>query len=79
MEQDVVFLTGFGPFGVHNVNASWEAVKLLTDELVGGCRVKTAEIPVVYTYVEENISRIWDEHKPKVNYTSFRSSTKSPV
>ena len=53
-EQDRVVVTGFGPFGVHKVNASWVAVqelkkKGLDDPFVD---LVVEEIKVDYHYVK---------------------------
>ena len=41
-----ILITGFEPFDKETVNPSWEAVKRLPD-VIGGCEVIKAEIPVV--------------------------------
>nr|CAG4644356.1 EOG090X0F1W [Lepidurus arcticus] len=68
-EKDLVLVTGFGPFGAHSVNASWEAVKLLPalglDEEFK-IRLVIREIPVEYDYIQENIPKLWDTFKPKL-------------
>ncbi len=71
--NETVLVTGFGPFGVHEVNASFEAVKLLPSldlERELGVRLVTREIPVVYDYVKSTIPQLWELHKPKVNYAT---------
>ena len=30
--RDFIVLTGFGPFGSHKINASWEAVSFIRDQ-----------------------------------------------
>lgn len=69
--KDTVLVTGFGPFGVHEVNASIESVKLLHSLNVEhelGIRLVTQEIPVIYEFVQTNIPKLWDAYKPKVIY-----------
>lgn len=71
--KDTVLVTGFGPFGVHEVNASMESVKLLHSldiERELGIRLVTHEIPVIYEYVQTNICKLWDTYKPKVLWFS---------
>ncbi|XP_046824318.1 pyroglutamyl-peptidase 1 isoform X2 [Vespa crabro] len=65
-----ILITGFGPFGNHIVNASWEAVKELSklwpqSEL---CNIQliTKQIPVSYEYVSTEISKLWEEHNPVI-------------
>lgn len=64
---DNILITGFGPFGVHKINASWECVSLLPNEIQGYNIIKK-EIPVMYSYVEENIPQLWNKYNPKVSY-----------
>jgi len=62
-----VLVTGFGPFGDHNVNASWEAVKEL--EKIGvahNINLVTVEVPVVYEAVKELVPTLWLEYKPQL-------------
>lgn len=61
-----ILVTGFGPFGDHKINASWEAVKLLPDELEKFKIVKM-EIPVAYHIVETKIPELWNEFDPEVS------------
>ncbi|KAK9872462.1 hypothetical protein WA026_017931 [Henosepilachna vigintioctopunctata] len=60
-----ILVTGFGPFGNHPINASWEAVKLLPDEFLGHKVVK-CQIPVSYTDVENKIPQMWSSLKPEL-------------
>nr|CAG4641255.1 EOG090X0F1W [Eulimnadia texana] len=67
--RDTVLVTGFGPFGVHTINASWEAVKLLRstgieEEL--GIQLVTQEIQVEYRHVTETVPVYWELYKPKL-------------
>ncbi|KAK2179576.1 hypothetical protein NP493_482g00018 [Ridgeia piscesae] len=63
----VVLVTGFGPFGNHNVNASWEAVQEL-EKLVTGDEfvLVTREIPVEYDTVKTLVPTLWKEYQPKL-------------
>jgi pyroglutamyl-peptidase len=66
----VVIVTGFGPFGHHKVNASWEAVKKLRESKIEDelkIKLVTAELPVEYDFVESEIPKLWKEHNPEVN------------
>jgi pyroglutamyl-peptidase len=43
-----VLLTGFAPFGGESVNPSWEAVRALQGVRIGGHRIETRCLPVVF-------------------------------
>lgn len=62
--SDLIVVTGYGPFEGHrDVNASWEAVKLLPDILKFGdklYRIQKLEIPVTYEDVDRICPIIWD-------------------
>ena len=67
--EDTVIVTGFGPFGDHKINASWETVKLLPSlniEEAFGVKLIIHEIPVTYDYVTENVPILWKAHNPMV-------------
>ncbi|XP_069685828.1 pyroglutamyl-peptidase 1 [Periplaneta americana] len=64
---NTVLVTGFGPFGEHKINASWESVKLLPSLNIDeefGVKLIVEEIPVTYSYVSEKIPVLWKAHKP---------------
>lgn len=65
-DKDIVLVTGFGPFGEHKINASWEAVKLLPKYKLDNVELIVEEVPVLYKYVEENIPLMWKKYNPKV-------------
>lgn len=59
---------GFGPFSGHDVNASWECVKLLGKLGLGDdVTLVTYELPVEYATVRAKVPEIWDKHKPDVS------------
>ncbi|CAG9766302.1 unnamed protein product [Ceutorhynchus assimilis] len=60
-----ILVTGFGPFGEHTINASWEAVSILPDKIAQYNIIKK-QIPVSYKHVEENVPLLWDLHNPKL-------------
>lgn len=73
MEQNFpkIVVTGFGPFGNHKINASWESVKLLPSlgiENEFKVRLIIVEIPVEYETVEKLVPKLWAEHKPLVSF-----------
>ncbi|CAH1115503.1 unnamed protein product [Psylliodes chrysocephalus] len=61
--SDSIVVTGFGPFFGHTINASWEAVRLLPDE-INGITIIKKEIPVQYSHIQTKIPQLWEEHKP---------------
>lgn len=67
--DDVIFVTGFGPFGHHEVNASWQAVRMLHMMGVGeqlGAQLVIEEVPVKYEYVMREIPRRWKQLRPRL-------------
>ncbi|ESO07559.1 hypothetical protein HELRODRAFT_75940, partial [Helobdella robusta] len=61
---------GFGPFAMHVVNASWEAVKELSKmglgKEAGNVKLITEEIPVIYDAVRQYTVNMWNTHKPQL-------------
>ena len=67
--RSTIVVTGFGPFGIHLKNASWEAVKLLPDMYVEQeCDVQLVieEIPVAYEDVNTIVPELWNTYQPLV-------------
>ena len=70
--EDIIYVTGFGPFPPYGENASQLAVEILP--LLGldarlGITLKTDIIKVQYDDVKKRIPAKWKELKPKVvNY-----------
>ena len=64
--KKIIFVTGFGPFENHlEKNASWEAVKLLPDELTfqnSSFEIRKLEVPVTYEAVNNAVPQIWKEN-----------------
>ncbi|KAI4466962.1 protease family c15 pyroglutamyl-peptidase i-related [Holotrichia oblita] len=66
MSNHVVLITGFGPFHGHNVNASWEAVKLVPSESIKEADVIVQEIPVIYNVVDSVVPQLWEKYNPSL-------------
>jgi len=67
--EDVIFVTGFGPFGTHTVNASWQAVCRLHESDLArqlGVQLVIEEVPVKYEYVLREIPKRWRELRPRL-------------
>ncbi|XP_012532284.1 pyroglutamyl-peptidase 1 [Monomorium pharaonis] len=69
--KSTVLVTGFGPFNMHAVNASWEAVKelqkLWTNSVeFADVELVTEEIPVSYDYVADYIPQLWKKYNPAI-------------
>ena len=60
-----LLITGFEPFGGEEINPSWEAVKLLSDE-VGEYCLKKLLIPVVFGDAADMVIRRAEEYCPDV-------------
>lgn len=58
-----LLITGFEPFGGEKINPSWEAVKLLPDE-IGDFSITKAEIPVVFGKAAETVIKIAKDLSP---------------
>ncbi len=71
--ENIVLVTGFGPFGSHKVNASWVAVQRMlkvheerrqANENSHYFKLEAREVPVSYAYVTENLGKIYEETSP---------------
>ncbi len=58
-----LLITGFEPFGGETTNPSWEAVKLLPDE-IGGFVLKKIEVPTVFGKAAEKVLKTAEEYEP---------------
>ena len=64
MKQKII-LTGFGPFRGHDINASWESVKLIPELWENDkFEIIIEEIPVQYEFVETKVPDKWADLKP---------------
>ncbi|XP_044263248.1 pyroglutamyl-peptidase 1 [Tribolium madens] len=63
MTSGNIIVTGFGPFGDHSINASWESVKLLPPKIDNYTIIKE-EISVSYDTVDKKIHLMWKEYDP---------------
>ena len=64
MKQNII-LTGYGPFRGHDINASWESVKIVpslwkNDEV----EIVIEEIPVQYEFVQTQVPNKWADLNP---------------
>lgn len=58
-----MLITGFEPFGGQTVNASWEAVKALPDQ-VGVYKLDKLQLPVLFDTAAQNVIRRTDATGP---------------
>ena len=60
-----LLITGFDPFGGETVNPSWEAVRLLPEE-IGACRLTKLQIPTVFGRAAETVLAASEKLQPDV-------------
>lgn len=60
-----VLITGFDPFGKEEVNPSYEAIKLLPDEILNYEIIKL-EIPTIFHESKEILLKAMKKHKPRI-------------
>lgn len=58
-----ILVTGFEPFGGEKINSSWEAVRVLPEEL-GGSAIIKVQLPVSFWRVRELLPRLIVKEKP---------------
>lgn len=62
-----VIVTGFEPFGKHEVNSSWVAVQELERLGLGeAVDLHVCEVPVEYHAVQRLLPSLWKEHQPQL-------------
>ncbi len=60
-----VLITGFGPFGKHERNSSYEAVKHLHGRSLFGFDIAVLEIPVLWEFSRSMIFHALEQHQPE--------------
>ena len=66
MSRPVVLLTGFAPFGGETTNPSWEAVRALHGKRIGGHRIETRCLPVVFGDANAALRRAIADTSPAI-------------
>lgn len=61
-----ILLTGFTPFGDEDINPSWEAVRALDGQHIGGHRVVSRLLPTVFADSQRELSLMVDEVRPVI-------------
>ncbi|XP_071545728.1 pyroglutamyl-peptidase 1 isoform X1 [Panulirus ornatus] len=67
--RPIIYVTGFGPFSSHAVNASQMAVEGLVDQDLErelGVKLVTEILKVEYNYVQKTIPQRWEDLNPKL-------------
>ncbi len=59
-----VLVTGFEPFGGEPINPSWEAVRALDGETIGGARVAAVCLPCVFGAALRTLDAALEMHRP---------------
>lgn len=79
-KKKTVVVTGFGPFGEHDVNASWVAVQELQRlGLKDDIELVTKCLPVLYDTVDTTVPVLWKEHDPVLMVHTGVSSVASEL
>ncbi len=63
MTKNIV-LTGFEPFGGSHINPSIIACRYYEDQIIGGYKIKVAEIPLRFREIKNQIEKIVTEEDP---------------
>ncbi|AIF46189.1 pyroglutamyl-peptidase I [Dyella japonica] len=61
-----ILLTGFTPFGHEDINPSWEAVRELDGQLIGGHRVVARLLPTVFADSQRELERAVNDVEPAI-------------
>ncbi|XP_072167218.1 pyroglutamyl-peptidase 1-like [Diadema setosum] len=79
-KKKTVVVTGFGPFGEHNVNASWVAVQELQRiGLKDDIELVVKEVPVIYDAVDTTVPALWKDYDPVLMVHTGVSSVASEL
>jgi pyroglutamyl-peptidase len=62
--QPTVLVTGFEPFGGETVNPSWAAARMLQGTRIGGHRVETCCLPVIFGRARACLRKAIADNKP---------------
>lgn len=60
-----VLVTAFDPFGGEELNASWEVLKQLPEE-IGGCRIIKRQLPTIFRKSFEALKESIDSYNPEI-------------
>jgi len=74
-----VLVTAFEPFGGESINPSWEAVRALDGKTIGGARVVTRQLPVVFSDVLGVLYAAMDEVQPDLILSVGQAGGRSDI